>query len=144
MIVLKTTQSGFENFHRCPYTTLQDARDRLFCTSVSISWNFNPSQSANYDLVREQARQHVLNIFAGPPDVGSYSPSVQQTLQEIGTALLVSASSVQDVTLALPNIHNWYVDLKPFGIQENTEVLVPVSDPSGFIEATIARPRSKL
>ncbi|KAK7889444.1 hypothetical protein WMY93_025004 [Mugilogobius chulae] len=41
MKVLKTTQSGFEGFFRDRFTTLQDCKDRCFCTSVYSRWRYN-------------------------------------------------------------------------------------------------------
>lgn len=41
MKVLKTTQSGFEGFLRDRFTTLTDAKDRFFCTSVYAKWRYN-------------------------------------------------------------------------------------------------------
>lgn len=49
MTVLKTTQSGFEGFLRDRFTTLQDARDRCFCTSVYARWRYNRIQDVNFD-----------------------------------------------------------------------------------------------
>lgn len=49
MTVLKTTQSGFEGFLRDRFTTLQDARDRCFCTSLYARWRYNMIQDVNFD-----------------------------------------------------------------------------------------------
>lgn len=49
MKVLKTTQSGFEGFLHDRFTTLQDARDRCFCTSVYARWRYNVIQDINFD-----------------------------------------------------------------------------------------------
>jgi urate oxidase len=39
--VLKTTQSGFVDYHTDKYTSLPPATDRLLGTSVDAEWNFN-------------------------------------------------------------------------------------------------------
>lgn len=49
MKVLKTTQSGFEGFLRDRFTTLQEARDRCFCTSVYARWRYNKIQDLDFD-----------------------------------------------------------------------------------------------
>lgn len=49
MKVLKTTQSGFEGFLRDRFTTLQEAKDRCFCTSVYARWRYNVIQDINFD-----------------------------------------------------------------------------------------------
>src|SRR6185437_15131087 len=36
--VLKTTASSFEHFLRDEYTTLPEANDRIFATSISATW----------------------------------------------------------------------------------------------------------
>lgn len=37
--VLKTTNSGFENYHKDKYTTLQETRDRILATSVTCRYS---------------------------------------------------------------------------------------------------------
>lgn len=49
MTVLKTTQSGFEGFHQDRFTTLKEAKDRCFCTSVYARWRYNKLQDVNFD-----------------------------------------------------------------------------------------------
>lgn len=39
--IMKTTQSGFVNFHRDQYTTLPDDDDRLLGTSMDAEWDVN-------------------------------------------------------------------------------------------------------
>ncbi|KAK9663699.1 hypothetical protein K7432_018060 [Basidiobolus ranarum] len=43
LLVLKTTGSSFTNFHLCENTTLQDADDRIFSTTVKAHYNINTS-----------------------------------------------------------------------------------------------------
>lgn len=50
MKVLKTTQSGFEGFLRDRFTTLQEAKDRVFCTSVYARWRYNQYHGINFDM----------------------------------------------------------------------------------------------
>ncbi|KAL0181628.1 hypothetical protein M9458_024034, partial [Cirrhinus mrigala] len=49
MKVLKTTQSGFEGFLRDRFTTLTDAKDRFFCTSVYARWRYNTHVNVAFD-----------------------------------------------------------------------------------------------
>ena len=53
--ILKTTQSGFENYHRCKYTSLPEAKDRIFGTSAAVEWVVNPAligrAKINFDKV---------------------------------------------------------------------------------------------
>lgn len=41
--ILKTTQSGFVDFHKCPYTSLPEVTDRLVGTSADAEWTYSPS-----------------------------------------------------------------------------------------------------
>jgi urate oxidase len=39
----------------------------------------------------------------------------------------------------MPNQHCLLVDLSPFHLENRNEVFVPIDEPSGLIEATLAR-----
>lgn len=47
--VLKTTQSGFVGFVKDDYTSLGDARDRIFSTIVQSQWKYQSFNGLNYD-----------------------------------------------------------------------------------------------
>jgi hypothetical protein len=53
-------------------------------------------------------------------------------------AILASAG-VEEIHLAMPNIHHIPVDLEPFGLENRNEVFVATSEPYGLIEATLRR-----
>ena len=61
ILVLKTTGSSFTKFHRCENTTLEDATDRIFSTSMAIEWVFsiNPEdfKTINFDQYAKNAKQ---------------------------------------------------------------------------------------
>jgi urate oxidase len=79
--LLKTTQSGFEGFYRDSYTTLPEVRDRTFCTSVFCEYTFSEiPMGVDYSVVWESVKTAILDVFAGPPHQGTYSPSVQVCL----------------------------------------------------------------
>lgn len=142
LVVLKTTGSGFEDFHRCEYTVLKDARDRILSTSVLCEWTYNHAQSisaADFNKTYESCRQIILDTFAL-----EYSPGVQATLYTIGKRIIAKNERVEEVRMSLPNIHYFTIDLSPFGIDNKNTLFRPFSDPSGLIEATIARQRAKL
>jgi urate oxidase len=67
------------------------------------------------------------------------SLSVQHTLFEMGQQALRSVAEIEEIYLAMPNKHCLLVDLSPFGLDNPNQVFVPVDEPSGFIEARIAR-----
>jgi urate oxidase len=48
--VLKTTQSGFTDFHKCKYTSLPEVTDRLVGTSVEAHWEYNSAAVARGNI----------------------------------------------------------------------------------------------
>ncbi|KAF5910052.1 uricase-like [Clarias magur] len=87
MKVLKTTQSGFEGFLTDRFTTLQEAKDRVFCTSVYARWRYNQYHDINFDMAWKTVKESIIEKFAGPYTHGEYSPSVQKTIYD--TQILV-------------------------------------------------------
>lgn len=139
-VVLKTTESGFENFHRCENTTLQAVTDRLFCTSVTADWEFaNFGKHVDFDQVFAAVKNCTMEVFAN-----RYSKSVQQTIYEAGELILKKAPAVSQVSFTMPNLHVNLVDLSKFSQNNVATVYVPTTEPSGLIKGTIARKASKL
>lgn len=150
--LLKTTGSSFENFHKCPLTTLKPAADRLLCTSVeclyvypTITVSANQLKStAPYDAIYNGIKQLTLDVFANHD-----SPSVQNTLYRMAQTALSRYHQVIEISYTLPNIHYILYDLARFGIEENGKyknagIYYPLADPSGLIKATVKRNASKL
>lgn len=78
--LLKTTQSSFMDFIQDEYRTLPDMNDRIFSTVVMASWDFSTATEVDFDNVWHTVKDCIMEKFAGPPDTGIYSPSVQNTL----------------------------------------------------------------
>jgi urate oxidase len=133
MIVLKTTKSSFEGFIRDELTTLKEAPDRLFETSITASWMYTES-ATDFNGLRHAIRESMLKTFATHD-----SKSVQQTLFAMAMDALEAVPQLLEVTLTMPNIHNILVDLKPFGQDNPNEIFMPISDPSGYIHARVTR-----
>jgi urate oxidase len=133
MIVLKTTKSSFEGFIRDELTTLKEAPDRLFETSITASWLYSEGAS-DFNGLRHAIRESMLKTFATHD-----SKSVQQTLFAMAMDALQAVPQLLEVTLTMPNIHNILVDLKPFGQDNPNEIFMPISDPSGYIHARVTR-----
>ncbi len=133
MIVLKTAHSGFEGFIRDELTTLRETSDRLLGTSVTAAWKYAAGVSG-YNELRRRTRERMLKTFAAHD-----SKSVQQTLYAMAEDALATVPELLEVTLTMPNIHNILVDLKPFGQENANEIFMPISDPSGYIEARVTR-----
>ena len=78
LLVLKTTDSGFENYIKDKYTTLKETADRIFSTQADITWTYDglPSDPGRlYTGIRE----NLLHTFATHKSL-----SVQHTLYAMG------------------------------------------------------------
>ncbi len=133
LLVLKTTQSGFEGFLKDQYTTLKETNDRIFATAIKAAWLYTRPEIASGTLWRG-ARQLILETFATHDSL-----SVQQTLYAMGEAVLNKYEDISEIALSLPNKHCLLVDLARFGMENKNEIFVPTDEPHGLIEATIKR-----
>jgi urate oxidase len=136
--VLKTTGSSFEHFLRDEFTTLPEANDRIFATSISAHWHC-VDLSADWTAARTAIRAALLDVFAN-----KFSKSVQHTLYEMAGAALAACPLIDEITIMMPNQHHLLANLAPFGLQNPNEVFVPTSEPFGNISATIARDQPKV
>jgi urate oxidase len=136
--ILKTTGSSFTGFYKCEYTTLPEAKDRNFCTSLKAEWSYN-TLDVDYNATYLGVRNTLIDIFANKP-----SNSVQQTLHDMGTSCLSKFKQLESIHLWLPNIHFPPVDFTRFQMKNEDKVYQPINDPSGYIEGIITRPRSRL
>jgi urate oxidase len=134
LLVLKTTQSGWENFYREQYTTLPDTNDRLLATTVTASWSYGENTRLDFDRLWRGVRDRILATFTD-----HYSPSVQNTHYRIGKAVLEEFPEVEKIHLSFPNKHHLLYDLERFGIENNNEVFHATNEPYGLIEGTVER-----
>lgn len=133
LVILKSAGSGFEGYIKDSYTTLKEAKDRIFATAVRAVWSYAPGKidfNARWDAIR----QTILDTFAGHE-----SRSVQHTLHAIGQEVLKRFPDVSEIQLTMPNKHALLVDLSPFGLDNPNEVFLPVDEPSGYIEGKLVR-----
>ncbi|XP_059197904.1 uricase [Centropristis striata] len=144
MTVLKTTQSGFEGFLRDRFTTLQEAKDRCFCTSVYARWLYNKTQDVDFDSAWKKVKETIIEKFAGPYDRGEYSPSVQKTLYESQVLVLDRIPEVEEIEVVMPNQHYFTIDMTKMGLSNKDEVLLALDNPSGNITGTLRRKQAKL
>ncbi|KAG7487763.1 hypothetical protein MATL_G00026880 [Megalops atlanticus] len=145
MKVLKTTQSGFEGFLRDKFTTLQDAKDRCFCTSVYARWRYNTHKDVPFENAWKSVRDTIIEKFAGPYDRGEYSASVQKTLYDTQVLVLNRVPEVEEIEIIMPNQHYFTIDMAKLGLSNKDEVLLPLDNPSGNITGTLRRkPQAKL
>lgn len=140
--VLKTTQSAFINFVSDEFRSLPDMKDRIFSTIISASWQYNTVESVDFGKIWIMILKLINDKFAGPPDTGIFSPSVQNTVYLIQKAALQEIPEISNIMVTLPNKHYYSVDLSKFkevGSMENNEVFLPVDKPSGNIMAVMGR-----
>jgi urate oxidase len=133
LVVLKTTKSAFSGFPRDRYTTLPEVEDRLLATRLNAWWRYG-SAEVDYDAAFETVRATLLDVFAG-----HFSRSVQESVWLMGRAVLEARPEVEEIRMALPNLHHWRVDMAPFGLENRDEIFVSTTQPHGLIEATVRR-----
>jgi len=134
LAVMKTTRSAFEGFPRDRFTTLQETDDRIMATKVTASWAYEAGRDLDHDRAFDGIRTTFLEVFAD-----HHSVSVQASIWLIGKAILERHPEVAEISMSLPNLHHWTVDLSPFGIANDRQVYVSTTEPHGLIEATIRR-----
>lgn len=132
LVVMKTAKSAFEGFPRDRYTTLKETADRLLATAVQATWSYTRPDVPFGDLWRE-VRSILLATFADHE-----SRSVQHTLWAMGEAVL-EILDVEEIHIAMPNLHHLPVDLTPLGHENRNEIFVATTEPYGLIEGTVRR-----
>jgi urate oxidase len=134
LLVMKTTNSGWEGFLREQYTTLPETSDRILATIVTAKWTYGSDTDLDFDRLWRGVRDRILTTFTD-----HYSPSVQNTLYRIGRAVLEAYPEVQRIHLSFPNKHHVLFDLSRFGVENDNEIFHATSDPYGLIEGTVER-----
>ncbi|MDQ3361287.1 MAG: urate oxidase [Actinomycetota bacterium] len=131
--VLKTTNSGWEGFHRDRFTTLPDTDDRVLATIVTAKWEYR-TLDLDFDRLWNGVMETTLETFTD-----HYSPSVQNTLYRMGKAVLEGFPEIERIWYSFPNVHHIVYDLERFGIENNGEILHATQDPYGQIEGWVER-----
>lgn len=134
LLVLKTTESGWEGFLREQYTTLPETSDRIMATVVAARWRYPRAADLDFARTWEAVRATLLEAFGD-----HYSPSVQFTLYRMGEAVLEAHPEVEWIRLSLPNKHHLLYDLSRFGLDNPNEIFHATSEPYGLIEGTVER-----
>ncbi|MBO0909582.1 factor-independent urate hydroxylase [Arthrobacter sunyaminii] len=137
LTVLKSTGSEFSGFPRDRYTTLAETTDRILATDVTAKWRYAPDtdvSSLDFNALYASARTLLLDAFAN-----THSLALQQTMFEMGKAVITAHPEIDEVRLSLPNNHHFLVDLAPFGLDNPNEVFFAADRPYGLIEASVLR-----
>jgi len=133
LVVLKSTGSEFAGFLRDKYTTLAETHDRVLATSLTARWR-HASADADWAALYTGVRQVLLERFAAV-----HSLALQQTLWEMGKAVLEAHTDIAEIRLSAPNKHHFIVDLEPFGLTNPGEVFHADDRPCGLIQCTVQR-----
>ncbi len=132
-MLLKSTGSEFAGFlrtgtRRCRRPTTGSWRPRW-----STQWRY-AGLDVDWDKTWADVRRILLEQFATV-----HSLALQQTLWEMGRAVLEAHPEISEISLPAPNKHHFLVDLSPFGLENPNEVFYAADRPYGLIEATVVR-----
>lgn len=133
LVLLKSTGSEFAGFLTDGYTTLEPTHDRIMSTSLVARWRYT-GRAVAWDETWADVRRLLVDRFAVV-----HSLALQQTLWEMGKAVLEAHDQIAEISLAAPNKHHFLVDLAPFGLDNPGEVFYAADRPYGLIEATVTR-----
>lgn len=131
--VLKTTESGFADFHRDQYTTLPETNDRIFATTIEANWPC-AELTADWAGIRQTIRTALLHVFAN-----RFSPSVQATLFQMAEAAFERCPQIDEISITMPNQHHLPANLTPLGLKNANEIFIPTDEPHGLISAVVRR-----
>lgn len=134
LTVVKTAESAFRDFLRDEFTTLYDADDRIFGTSVEGDWRYAAGSQPDWNTAFTKVCRTLVDVFAA-----HQSRAVQQTLHDMGQAALAACPEVAEISLEMPNQHRIPMDLTPFGLPNRNEIFITTSEPYGLIRATLRR-----
>jgi urate oxidase len=133
LVLLKSTGSEFHGFLKDRYTTLPETDDRIMSTALVAEWRYT-GLDVDWDKTWADARRIMLEQFATV-----HSLALQQTLWEMGRAVLEAHPEIAEINLKAPNKHHFVVDLSPFGLENPNEVFYAADRPYGLIEASVTR-----
>lgn len=133
LVILKSTGSEFHGFYEDEYTVLQPTTDRVMATSLVAKWRFTTTE-ADWNEVYAGVKAILVKQFAVV-----HSLALQQTLFEMGKAVLEAYDVIAEVRLSAPNKHHFLYDLSRFGVSNDNEVFHADDRPYGLIQASVIR-----
>jgi urate oxidase len=134
MTILKSTGSEFAGFLKDDYTILEPTHDRVMATSLVAQWRFASNTDIDWEATFVGVKAQLVKQFALVQSL-----ALQQTLYEMGKAVLETYPVIVEVRLSAPNKHHFVYDLSPFGLENNREVFNADDRPYGLIQATVTR-----
>ncbi|SDZ34370.1 factor-independent urate hydroxylase [Herbiconiux ginsengi] len=133
LVILKTTGSEFHGFLEDEYTLLQPTTDRIMATSLVAQWRFTTTD-VDWEATYAGIKQIMVSTFATV-----HSLALQQTLYEMGKAVLEAYPFIAEIRMSAPNKHHFLYDLAPFGLTNDNEVFNADDRPYGLIQASVLR-----
>jgi urate oxidase len=133
LVVMKTSESAFEDFLKDPFTTLEDDENRILSTVLRADWLYAEG-SPEFGSIWHAVRELLLSTFAKHD-----SKSLQHTLYAMGHAVLNSFDNISEIHFSLPNKHFHLINLEPLGMDNPGYVYLPTDEPHGMIEATVRK-----
>ncbi|MGI5220774.1 factor-independent urate hydroxylase [Nocardia sp. CA-290969] len=133
LTLLKSTGSEFAGFLVDEFTTLAPTQDRILATALNAEWRYATTE-ADWEATYAGVKRLFIDRFAQV-----HSKALQQTLFEMGRAVLTAYPAIAEVRLSAPNKHHFDYDLDRFGIANHNEVFIAADRPYGLIEATVQR-----
>ena len=135
LVILKSTGSEFAGFLTDPYTVLEPTHDRVMATSLVAQWRYHESDGGmDWEATYLGVKEQLVKQFAVVQ-----SRALQQTLYEMGKAVLETYPPIVEIRLSAPNKHHFVYDLSPFGLDNPNEVFHADDRPYGLIQATVTR-----
>lgn len=134
LVLLKSTGSAFRDFLVDGWTTLPPTDDRVLATSLTARWRWSAVPADGYDAAYQQVRELLVSRFGAV-----HSKALQQSLWEMGRAVLAARADVAELRMSAPNKHHYLVDLAPFGLDNPGEVFVAGDRPYGLVEVVVER-----
>jgi urate oxidase len=133
LVILKSTGSEFHGFLKDELTVLEPTNDRVMATALDAKWRF-ASTDVDWNATYAGIKAAMIAVFAE-----HHSLALQQTLYEMGKAVLHQFDEVVEVRFSAPNKHHFLYDLGRFGIDNNNEVFHADDRPYGLIQASVIR-----
>jgi urate oxidase len=133
LLVLKTSNSAFEDFKKDPYTTLQDQGDRILSIVISANWLYT-EEDAEFGPLWHAVRKTLLEAFAEHE-----SHSLQHTLYAMGETILGNFDNVSEIHLSLPSRQFNLANLAALGMDNPGTVFLATDENHTVTEATLKR-----
>jgi urate oxidase len=133
LLILKTADSAWRDFHRDEFRALPDVDDRILATELTANWRYSEG-AIDHDAVFAAIRQTLIETFAGHKSLGA-----QHTLHAMGAAVLEQCSAIDEIELIMPNRHRIPFDLRPFQRENRNEIFIATDEPHGLISGILRR-----